>query len=44
LGQWNTNTNEYWFDQKCDEVRNEEIYSGHYGVYLDNFTNPASNP
>ena len=41
---WDSSTNDYWFNQKCDEVRQQEVYLNQYGVYLDNFVNPASNP
>ena len=41
---WDSSTNDYWFNQKCDEVRQQEVYLNQYGVYLDNFINPASNP
>lgn len=44
LDDWKNNTNEYWFEQQCDEVREVEIYQGHYGIYLDNFVNPSTNP
>lgn len=41
---WDSAKDDYWFNQKCDEVRQQELYLGHYGIYLDNFVNPVSNP
>ena len=33
-----------WFDQKCDEDKFVEVYSGMANLYTDYFINPASNP
>lgn len=42
--QWESSTEDFWFNQECDEVREQEVYLGDYGIYLDNFVNPKSNP
>lgn len=26
--QWNQASDDYWFNQKCDEIRNQEVYAG----------------
>lgn len=26
--QWNQASDDYWFNQQCDEVRNQEVYAG----------------
>lgn len=41
---WNMTADKSWFDQKCDEDKFVEVYSGMANLYTDYFINPASNP